>query len=57
MRVASGSHFLTDVLAGAVIGTASGILVPMIHTAIFKRPKVDVSGNISPMGIHITMKF
>lgn len=31
LRVASGSHFLTDVLAGAALGTLSGWLVPVLH--------------------------
>ena len=35
LRVASGSHFLTDVIAGAVIGTLSGYLVPWLHTQEF----------------------
>ena len=30
-RIASGSHFLTDVLAGAAIGSLFGYLVPVIH--------------------------
>ena len=31
MRVLSGQHFITDVLAGAVIGTTCGLIVPLIH--------------------------
>lgn len=31
LRMASGNHFFTDVLSGAVIGTAFGILVPLVH--------------------------
>ncbi|WP_320129818.1 phosphatase PAP2 family protein [uncultured Sphaerochaeta sp.] len=31
LRVTSGNHFATDVLAGALIGTVSGILVPWLH--------------------------
>lgn len=34
MRVAGGNHFATDVLVGAVVGTACGILVPWLHTKI-----------------------
>ena len=33
MRVLSGQHFVTDVLAGAVIGTTCGLIVPLIHKA------------------------
>ncbi len=30
-RVAAGMHFYTDVLAGAAIGTACGVLIPWMH--------------------------
>ena len=31
-RVTSGMHFTSDVLVGALVGTAFGILVPYVHT-------------------------
>ena len=31
-RIAGGSHFMTDVIAGAAIGTACGLLIPWLHT-------------------------
>ena len=31
LRVTSGMHFLTDVLAGAALGTAFGALIPLVH--------------------------
>jgi undecaprenyl-diphosphatase len=31
LRVFSGMHFMTDVLAGAVLGTAIGIALPLVH--------------------------
>lgn len=34
MRMASGSHFLTDVLTGAAIGTAAGFIIPWVHDQI-----------------------
>jgi membrane-associated phospholipid phosphatase len=34
-RILSGSHFLTDVLAGAAIGSLYGFLIPYLH----RRPK------------------
>ena len=32
LRVTSGKHYLVDVLAGAFIGTASGMLIPLLHS-------------------------
>lgn len=32
LRVMSGNHFMSDVLTGAVVGTAIGIWVPWLHT-------------------------
>ncbi len=32
LRVLSGSHYITDVLAGALIGSAFGVGVPLLHT-------------------------
>jgi len=34
LRVASGDHFLSDVVAGGAIGAASGFLVPLLHERI-----------------------
>lgn len=33
VRILSGNHFMSDVIVGAVAGTASGILVPLMHSA------------------------
>ena len=43
-RVAGGKHFLTDVLAGAALGTAIGFVVPWLHTL-----KAEASRNIEPI--------
>jgi len=47
LRVASGDHFLSDVVTGGVIGAASGFLVPLLHGrihAIKTKPTDAVSG-------------
>ena len=31
-RIAGGSHFMTDVIVGAAVGTACGLLIPWLHT-------------------------
>jgi len=33
LRVLSGMHFMTDVLAGAAIGSLIGVLLPLAHSA------------------------
>jgi membrane-associated phospholipid phosphatase len=47
LRIASGEHFLTDVLSGAVIGTLSGFLVPWAHTFEAKRQEEGKGRNTS----------
>jgi membrane-associated phospholipid phosphatase len=32
-RIVSGEHFLTDTLAGAIVGVAMGLLVPSVHSS------------------------
>ena len=44
-RVAGGKHFLTDVLAGAALGTAVGFVVPWLHTL-----KAGNTGNSAASG-------
>lgn len=45
LRVASGSHYLTDVLSGAVLGTLSGWLVPVLHARFADRQGTGSPGN------------
>ena len=61
LRMASGNHFFTDVLVGAMIGTTCGFLVPYMHTTDFykkferKGKQIDV--NLSPVSFNVTVKF
>jgi undecaprenyl-diphosphatase len=54
-RIFSGDHFLTDVLAGAVIGTFYGWLIPTLH----KRNSIEnrLSFNFLGNGIMVNYKF
>ena len=54
LRMASGNHFLTDVLMGAAIGTACGILVPWISTLGAGN---DSPVQVSPLGVSFNFKF
>ena len=54
LRVSSGSHFLSDVLVGAAIGSAVGFLVPFFHTL---NTKNDMSVAMTGNGLSFTVKF
>ncbi len=49
VRILSGNHFMSDVLVGAVVGTATGILVPFFHAnhkeSSEKKIQLAVLGN------------
>ena len=54
LRVAGGSHFMTDVLAGAFLGTAIGIGVPALHTLFADK---DSTVSVSPFGLAISWRY
>jgi hypothetical protein len=49
-RVRSGNHFPTDVIAGAMVGAAVGVLVPHLHRHQDEAPPVWVGVAPSPSG-------
>lgn len=53
LRIASGSHYMTDVLTGAAIGTVSGLLVPLLHTYVFQR-RNNTAGSVKPYAFEAT---
>lgn len=52
-RVASGMHFPTDVIAGAVIGSAVGYIIPELH----KRKSEQLSLTVLPNSLLFIYKF
>ena len=55
LRIASDTHYLTDVLAGAAVGTAFGVLVPSLR---FSREREPATGAVAPgRGILISIAF
>ena len=61
LRMASGNHFFTDVLVGAVLGTAVGFAVPYMHTKTFygnfeKKPGA-ARATVSPAGFTFSYNF
>ena len=57
LRVTSGSHFMSDVLAGAAIGTASGILVPLLHMKYRGSEDDSVSFGLTARGPAVTIRY
>lgn len=53
MRLLSGSHFLTDVFAGAAIGSLYGWLIPWLHLKNNEKYTIIPTGN----GIIVSLKF
>ena len=54
LRVAGGSHFMSDVLAGAAIGTAIGIGIPALHTLFADK---DATVSVSPFGLAVSWRY
>ena len=52
-RVAAGEHFVTDVLAGALVGSAAGYFIPVLH----KKSTFDVSYSALPGRFSLTYRF
>ena len=48
LRVASGEHFATDVLAAALIGMGIGYGIPALHTLFADK---NVEASVSPFGL------
>jgi membrane-associated phospholipid phosphatase len=52
LRVLSGDHFSTDVIVGAVVGSAIGLLVPALHRRHVNEPSILLSSlHLVPMQI------
>lgn len=58
LRIASGNHFVTDVLAGAGLGSVIGFLVPWINS-FWLKPSFsrNYTGTISPLGFSFCINF
>ena len=54
LRVTGGSHFTSDVIAGALIGSATGYLVPWVNYRLIKR---GVSLSASPAEMALTFRY
>lgn len=57
LRIASGNHFLTDVLAGAALGTALGFGVPFIHQKLAQKKYGRNGISLLPNGVIANFYF
>jgi undecaprenyl-diphosphatase len=59
LRVASGCHFLSDVLAGALVGSATGFLVPLAHRTNRRDAACGRGLSLAPLpaGIQAAYRF
>lgn len=55
-RIAGGEHFLTDVVAGAAIGSAVGFLVPWLHT-LGDDDGTGLSVRAAPTGVLVSIRL
>lgn len=60
-RVLSGNHYITDVLVGALLGTACGAVVPLLHLESFgsgnSSETHSLGVGIVPMGVTFGFSF
>ena len=58
LRIAAGAHFLTDVLVGAIVGSAAGYLIPKIHETDHKNITFkSLSLSMYPPNISVQFSF
>ena len=55
-RVLSGNHYITDVLAGALLGSLCGVAVPLLHTLGNSKEDSTVSVHLIPAGLYIGVR-
>lgn len=64
MRMASGNHFFSDVLAGAALGSLSGFLIPYLHKTetninkfLAKKSAFDCKISLNPSCLYVSLNF
>ena len=60
LRLASGNHFMTDVLTGAAVGTAIGFFVPWVNHFWFKHTyplPENVEAVVTPLSLNVKISL
>lgn len=57
LRVAGGNHFISDVVTGAIVGTACGFLIPFLHSFNATNETRNVALNVSPLCFSVGIKL
>ncbi len=58
LRVASGNHFVTDTLAGAMIGSFTGFIVPYAAREFgFFKPTPNGTLSVTPYGVSYCLEY
>ena len=56
-RYEAGEHFPTDIITGAVVGSAIGYFIPHLHQINNENDKISMTSTIFPPGIGIQIKL
>jgi membrane-associated phospholipid phosphatase len=57
LRYAAGQHYPSDILVGAIVGSAIGYTIPWLHKTHFDNTKVDMGMYDGTPCISVTVKF
>lgn len=61
LRILSGNHFITDVLGGALVGTACGVLFPMVNQFVNSKiqltENIELSSQFTGLGANFRLSF
>ncbi len=57
LRYEAGEHFPTDIITGAVVGSAIGYFIPFLHQANNGDTQISITSTILPPGIGIQLRL
>ncbi len=57
LRVTSGAHYITDVIAGAALGSVAGITIPLFHQKTTKENPLSLGIVPSSLGVSVGVSY